>query len=142
MASSAPAGPPATAPHVLLVEDNHAVRVMQRFLLARAGLRVTECGDFAAAWAALRAEPPAVLVLDLNLPGGSGLDLLPEVDRARTRVLIMSAMTQQHKAAQMEVQADAFLAKPFDPEVFTRLVLQLVQSAGGGPTVPGAPDPV
>ncbi len=31
-------------------------------------------------------------------------------------------------------------AKPFDPEVFTRLVLQLVQSAGGDPTIPGAPD--
>ena len=141
MASSAPADPPVTAPHVLLVEDNHAVRVMQRFLLARAGLWVTECGDFSSAWAALRAGSPAVLVLDLNLPGGSGLDLLPEVDRSQTRVLIMSAMTQQHKAAQMEVQADAFLAKPFDPEVFTRLVLQLVQPAAGASGEPGGPGP-
>ena len=128
---------------VLVVDDHPMMRAALRTALETLSedVLVVLAGSLQDAFRQLtiQAQPDLVL-LDLNLPGGSGLDLLPEVDRSRTRVLIMSAMAQQHKAAQVEVQGDAFLAKPFDPEVFTRLVLQLAHAAGGRSPEPGAPD--
>lgn len=116
---------PSTSPTVLLVEDSAAIRTLQRFLLARSGLAVLECPDLVQAEATLRSVTPDLVVLDLNLPDGHGLNLLRHIDRRRTRVLVMTGMTQQHTAEHSEHQADAFMPKPFRPEAFVEQVRAL-----------------
>src|SRR5687768_6938975 len=67
---------PDPQPAVLLVEDDDTLRrIVQRHLEAYA-FRVAPAGTAGAALAALRREAPAVLLLDINLPDGSGWDVL------------------------------------------------------------------
>ena len=75
---TAPAGGPSAAkPHVLLVEDSALVREAMQLLFEETGHRVTLAGSIAEAVAACNAERPAIMLLDLSLPDGSGLDALP-----------------------------------------------------------------
>lgn len=109
---------PPSPPTVLLIEDHVAVRTLQRFLLQRAGMTVVECDDLADGERLLREFTPDMVVLDVNLPGGHGLSLLPLIDRASTRVLVMSGMNQEHLARLSLRDADAFMPKPFEPSAF------------------------
>ena len=111
---------------VMLVEDLTAIRTLQRFLLLRNGIQVLEYADLPAAEAALRHVTPGVIVLDLNLPSGNGLNLLNHVNRTATNVLVMSSMAQQLTAERSQSSADAFLPKPFDPAVFVETVQRLL----------------
>jgi len=110
----------------MLVEDLTATRTLQRFLLNRAGLQVVECADLPEAESALSHVTPGVIVLDLNLPGGHGLNLLDHIDRSATNVLVMSSMSQQHTVEDSQSRGDAFLSKPFDPAVFVKTVQELL----------------
>ncbi|MFC4456356.1 response regulator [Deinococcus sonorensis] len=120
----------ASRPHhpgtVMLVEDLTAIRTLQRFLLHRSGLEVVECADLPEAESALSRFAPGVVVLDLNLPGGHGLNLLEHIDRSVTNVLVMSSMAQQHTIETSRVRGDAYLSKPFDPAVFVDTVQRLL----------------
>ena len=111
---------------VMLVEDLTAIRTLQRFLLTRTGLDVVEFADLPEAEAALSRFTPGLIVLDLNLPGGHGMNLLRHVDRSATNILVMSSMAQQHIAEDSQSKADAFLPKPFDPAVFIDTVRGLL----------------
>lgn len=111
---------------VLLVEDLTAIRTLERFLLKRIGLQVIECADLSEAESALSRFTPGVIVLDLNLPGGHGLNLLEHINRSATNVLVVSGMAQQHTVEQGQSRGDAFLSKPFDPAVFVKTVQELL----------------
>ena len=88
---------------------------------------MAECADIADAGSYLRSQTPEVIVLDLNLPGGHGLNLLPEIDRRHTAVLVMTAMGQQHTLNANEDLGDDFMTKPFDPEAFVLRVQNLAR---------------
>lgn len=118
---------PLHPPTALLVEDNAAIRTLQRFVLTRAGLRVTECADLNAAEQALAQDTPDVLVLDLNLPDGHGLTLLSRINRARTAVLVMTGMSQPHTLTEGAERADDVMTKPFEPDVFAARVTALAR---------------
>ncbi|GGK36392.1 hypothetical protein GCM10008955_32800 [Deinococcus malanensis] len=60
-------------PTVMLVEDNTAIRTLQRVLLIRAGYTIVECADLAGSRQVLSTVCPAVVVLDVHLPDGYGL---------------------------------------------------------------------
>jgi DNA-binding NarL/FixJ family response regulator len=78
---------------ILLVDDHAVVREGVRRLLATAiDADIYEATSSESAQAVLRAEKPDLVLLDLNLPGGSGLDLLRRIlsEEPRTRVLIFS----------------------------------------------------
>jgi DNA-binding NarL/FixJ family response regulator len=78
---------------ILLVDDHTVVREGVRRLLATAiDADICEASSSDMAQAACRAEKPDLVLLDLNLPGGSGLDLLRRIlsEQPRTRVLIFS----------------------------------------------------
>ncbi|WP_407543066.1 response regulator (plasmid) [Deinococcus radiomollis] len=111
---------------VMLVEDGTAIRTLQRFLLSRTNLKVLEYADLPEAEAALRHVTPGVIVLDLNLPSGNGLNLLKHIDRTATNVLVMSSMAQEHVEEHSKSSADAFLPKPFDPAVFIETIQGLL----------------
>ncbi|MCL7465032.1 response regulator [Phaeovulum sp. NW3] len=104
--------------HVLLIEDEPHIAEAIRFILSRAGWQVSLQHDGLTAMAAIAAAPPDVVILDLMLPGRSGLEILSDL-RADARfaalpVLMLTARGQQRdRDAAARAGASAFLSKPF-----------------------------
>lgn len=65
--------------HVLIVEDNELARDAWRMLLQASGRRVSVAGTVAETLQVARAERPDLVVLDLTLPDGEGLSVIPEL---------------------------------------------------------------
>lgn len=104
---------------MLICEDEPHLRELVRASLG-GGYRFVEAASVGEADEALRAGRPDVVLLDLMLPGGSGLDVLRAVRQLaepRVPVLVVSAWTMpEHRDAAREAGADAFVAKPFVPD--------------------------
>lgn len=114
------------AAHVLLVDDDARLRDLMSRYLGEQGFRVTTVADAAAAREMLRIVDPDVLVLDVMMPGESGLDLTEALrsDRAPSLpILLLTARgAPEDRIAGFEAGADDYLGKPFDPR---ELVLRL-----------------
>ena len=101
---------------VLLVDDNPELRDLVTRALTRDGHAVTAVGSVAAARAALAENTPEVIVLDLGLPDGSGMDLCRNLRAGGERAPILMLTAQGAVARRvegLESGADDFLAKPF-----------------------------
>jgi two-component system response regulator QseB len=113
------------AMRILLVEDDSMIGDSVRLGLRRDGLAVDWVPDARQAEAALAIEPYAVLLLDLGLPGKSGLDLLRDLRRAGNTipVLVLTARDAVADRVQgLDAGADDYLVKPFDlDEVAARI---------------------
>lgn len=131
------AGPPL----ILLVEDEAPNRALLRAVLGRSrneaivGARILEATTLAEARAFLDTEPVNVVLLDVRLPDGSGLDLAREINERngdrRPRILVLSAsVLPMERSAAVSAGADAFLPKPFDT---TELIGILASLIGEGP---------
>jgi DNA-binding response OmpR family regulator len=119
------------SPRILVVDDEPRVREVVAAYLAREGFRVTEVGD-AAGVAALLDPPPDLVILDLMLPGASGLDLLGDIRRsASLPVILLTARAEEaDRVLGLELGADDYVVKPFSPrELVARVksVLRRVQ---------------
>lgn len=108
---------------VLVVEDEAPLRLILRRNLEHRGIQVTEAGTVAEALAAARGDPPDLLVLDINLPGGSGWDVLRElgVTGPVPPSVVMSAGRVPRERLR-EFGVVAFLPKPFPIDALVRLV--------------------
>jgi len=107
-----------THPRVLVVEDNPAIRKSLAIYLERQGFDVVAVAEYARALELVEGEIFDALIADLDLPGGTGLDLLQTARALRPRILSIlmtgygcSAIRKQ--AQQLELAA--YLEKPFDP---------------------------
>lgn len=103
--------------HLLLIEDDLALRTALQRSLVRASMRVDVCGDGALALEAWRTLQPDVVLLDLSLPGKDGLDILQQARKAdlNTPVLILTARgTVGDRILGLNAGADDYLPKPFD----------------------------
>lgn len=103
---------------ILLVEDEPHIAEAIRFILTRAGWHVATESDGAQALARIRALRPSAVVLDLMLPGRSGLGILTDLRAdpalAAMPVLMLTARGQSRdREAAEQAGATAFLAKPF-----------------------------
>jgi CheY-like chemotaxis protein len=94
------------------------------------GYEVAEVGDGASALDAIRRHPPDLIVLDLNIPGVSGAEVLRELraDPATSavRVVVATAEGEEGRASAMRLGADDYLTKPFAPGVLLRTVAQVL----------------
>ena len=102
-------------PTVLVIEDE---RAMRRFLweaLHDAGFKVHEAFTLAHAEQQLAREMPALILLDLGLPDGDGMDLLQRLrERSRVPVIVLSGRGDESaKVAALDSGADDYLTKPF-----------------------------
>ena len=113
---------------VLIADDAPRVRQLLGVVLRGAGHKVEEVADGDAALAAIRGRRPAVAVLDVVMPGRSGLEVCRQVRAdpalADVRVLLVSANATAAEAA--AAGAAAFLAKPFSPANLRAVVDDLV----------------
>lgn len=104
--------------HVLLIEDEPNIIEAIRFILTRDGWTVTTHSDGADAVERTRAERPDVLILDVMLPGRSGLEILTDLradaDLAALPVLMLTAKGQGRDRDMAErAGASRFMTKPF-----------------------------
>jgi ribonuclease P protein subunit RPR2 len=104
---------------ILLVDDDPALRTLLRTTFEVADVDVTEADGAAAARRRIRAARPDVVVLDVNMPGTTGLELCVELKAdPATRdipVILLTGSTGGTSAEAKRVGADAFVRKPFSP---------------------------
>ena len=112
------------APHILVIDDDTRLRDLLQRYLREQGFRVTTATDSSHARARLASMDFDLLVLDIMMPGESGLDLTRWLrQEERAPVLLLTAMGDtEHRIAGLESGADDYLAKPFDPR---ELVLRI-----------------
>ncbi len=121
---------------ILLVEDDVALAEAVQAHLRGKGFAVDPVGSLAQARAALPGVPWDAVLLDLHLPDGDGLALLPAVRHQypRSLVIILTARDQvSDRIRGLDAGADDYLVKPFDPdELLARLRAAERRSSGGG----------
>lgn len=118
-------------PTLLLVDDDAPLRERLARALASRGLQVRTAGDLAEAVAQARAEPPELAVIDLKLPGATGLELLQSLKAidAATRVWVLTGYGSIATAVTAtRLGAEGYLAKPVDAD---ELMAALFASPGG-----------
>jgi ribonuclease P protein subunit RPR2 len=104
---------------ILLVDDDPALRTLLRTTFEVADVDVVEADGAAAARRRIRAARPDVIVLDVNMPGTTGLELCEELkaDPATSGipVILLTGSVGGTSAAAKRVGADAYVRKPFSP---------------------------
>jgi diguanylate cyclase (GGDEF)-like protein len=121
---------------VLVVDDDERLRMLLRTTLEVIDIEIDEAGDVASARLLVAQLRPDVVVLDVGLPGPSGLTLCAELKHdPRTQhigVIVLTGAGEGHEAARA-AGADAYLRKPFSPLDLLALVERLVGGLYEGP---------
>ncbi len=103
--------------HVLIVDDDRDIRELIGTYLRKNGVRVTLANGGREMRAALANEKPDIIVLDLMLPGESGLELCRELRSGEwksTPILMLTALSEEtDRIVGLEMGADDYLVKPF-----------------------------
>ena len=134
------AGRDATPPHILVVDDDRRLRELLHKYLVENGFMVTTVEDAAAARARLKGLTFDLIVLDVMMPGESGLELTQSL-RADNDVpiLLLTAMGEAaDRVAGFESGADDYLAKPFEPRELLLRIASILRRAGPPPQAPTA----
>jgi two-component system nitrogen regulation response regulator GlnG len=122
-----------TASRILVVDDDAAIRTVVREALRREGHVVETAASVAEQRRALESFAPHVLITDVVLPDGNGLDLVPEMLRAYPGmpVIVLSAQNTLATAVRATEQgAFEYLPKPFDLGELTRAVADALAIGG------------
>ena len=124
--------PPADdAAHLLLVDDDRRIRELLARILRKHGYRVTLAGTAAEARTQLRSFAFDLLVLDVMMPGETGLDLASDV-RAGSDVpiLMLTALSEtDDRVRGLEAGADDYLAKPYEPRELLLRIASILRRA-------------
>jgi DNA-binding response OmpR family regulator len=104
---------------VLVADDDADIRDLVEFKLTQAGYTVQAVGDGLSAWEAFEAARPELVVLDVMMPGLSGIDVLRKIresDAADVPVLLLSAKSRDSDVdTGFAVGATDYVVKPFSP---------------------------
>ncbi len=119
-------------PHVLVLDDEEALREFVQEVLSEQGYRVSTAGDARTAMALVSKECVDIVLTDLNLPDTNGLEVVErvrQVDR-RARCIVMSGYGSIDLAVQaMKEGAADFLVKPFKPDLVVLTVRRVLEAA-------------
>jgi len=128
---------PDDAPHLLIVDDDTRIReLLQKFLTGK-GFRVTVAADAAEARRKLEGLDFDLLVLDVMMPGETGMALTQSLKAVRdVPVILLTARAEaESRIAGLEAGADDYLAKPFDPRELVLRINNILKRAAN-PTRP------
>ncbi len=116
---------------LLIVDDEAPARArLRRLLAAFPGVEVVgEAGDADAALAAVSALAPQALLLDIQMPGASGLDLAASLPEPAPAIIFVSAHGHYALPA-FDAAAVDYLLKPVEPERLARAIIRLEQRLG------------
>ncbi|MCP9955968.1 ATP-binding protein [Actinomadura madurae] len=125
--------------HVLIADDDDATRRLLRGLVEEAAERVSEAADGRAALAAVAADPPGLILLDLRMPGVDGVDVLAELPPEPPVVLVTSADVTVSDDPRL-ARAGAVLAKDrIGPETLADAVRAALADGTARPRDAGGP---
>jgi two-component system alkaline phosphatase synthesis response regulator PhoP len=121
-------------PKALVVDDEADAREFVRAILEPEGWEVEEAADGLAAMEKAKANPPDLMVLDVEMPEASGFEVFTELNRtpalADVRVVVLTGVADklgmrfkgQDLANFLGRQPEAYVEKPIDPDTFLRIV--------------------
>jgi DNA-binding response OmpR family regulator len=129
---------------VLIVDDEPQIGEVLSAYLQRESFETTVCLDVASALASLEKQRPDIMILDITLPDGSGLDILKQANKQqRIPTIMLTARSDEvDRVVGLELGADDYIVKPFSPrEVVARVRAVLRRSTkqpgiqNGEPTI-------
>jgi two-component system, cell cycle response regulator DivK len=131
------------AERVLVVEDNEKNMKLVRDVLQASGYTTLEAQTGEEAVEHARAQEPALVLMDVHLPGIDGVEALGRLRAdARTASIPVVALTAQAMSGErerfLEAGFDGYLAKPFDIAELVRVVARTMRLRGDPPSPPGA----
>ena len=123
------------APRILLVEDDGPLRTLTARALRQSGFTVLTAATGAEMWVTLREGPVSLVILDIMLPGTSGLELFRRLRRENdVPVIFVSARgSEEDRVLGLELGADDYLAKPFSTRELAARVSAVLRRGGGDP---------
>jgi CheY-like chemotaxis protein len=117
----------AVLPTVVIADDEPSMRLLVHATIESDDYTVVEAGDGTQAWAMIQHHKPSLVLLDVQMPGKSGLEVLQLVKAdpslAATRVILLTAKAQESDIETgLIAGADFYLTKPFSPlDLLTRV---------------------
>jgi two-component system phosphate regulon response regulator PhoB len=123
---------------ILVVDDEPDIVALVVYHLAKEGYRVSSASSGSEALATARRERPALIVLDLMLPGLSGFDVLEQlradVSTASIAVLMLTARREEpDRIKGLSLGADDYLTKPFSPQELVLRVKAILRRSAAAP---------
>src|SRR6266700_7360635 len=127
----------AAGERVLVVDDEPDIVALVAYHLAKSGYSVSTATSGTEGLAVARRDKPAIIVLDLMLPGLSGLEVMEElradVATSRTAVLMLTARREEtDRIKGLTLGADDYLTKPFSPQVLVLRVSAILRRVRAG----------
>jgi two-component system OmpR family response regulator len=124
-----------TDAHILIVDDDKEIRDLLQEFFQKHGMRVSAARDDDEMQAELRRAPVDLIILDVMLPGKSGLDICRDLrTHSKIPIIMLTAVTETiDRVVGLEMGADDYVPKPFDPRELlarTRAVLRRPSAAG------------
>jgi two-component system, OmpR family, response regulator MtrA len=134
--------PALSAPHVLLVEDDRAIRQSTAQMLARDGFAMSTAASGSDGLAAFERAPPDLALLDIMLPDLDGVALCREIrQRSHLPIVFLSARSDPIDIVLgLEAGADDYVVKPFEPAVLAARLRAALRRASVEPRTAGAPN--
>ena len=117
---------------LLVVDDDPDLAALVGFALTNAGYAVVKAADTAEALRVFDAELPDLVILDINLPSGSGFDVCRSIrGRSPVPIMMLTARGEEEDLVRaLELGADDYLTKPFSPRTLLARVKALLRRAG------------
>jgi len=128
-------GSPAAEAHLLVIDDDARLRDLLRRYLAESGFRVTTAGDAGEARLKLQSFAFDLLIVDVMMPGESGLELTESLRRSSdVPILLLTAMAEpENRIDGLERGADDYLTKPFEPRELVLRIRNILQRVSAAP---------
>lgn len=123
-------------PHILIVDDDDAIRDLLHEFLKKRGMRVSVARDSEEMQAIFSRTPVDLLILDVMLPGKSDMEICMDIRmHSRVPIIMLTAITETtDRVVGLEMGADDYVSKPFDPrELLARVRAVLRRLDGPGP---------
>lgn len=128
------------APHILIVDDDTAIRGMLSRFLREHGLNTAEAAGGAEMFAALKGRQPSLILLDIMMPGEDGLSLCRrlQAEGAIPVILLTAVDSETDRIIGLELGADDYVTKPFNPRELLARIRALLRRTSQGTGIAAA----
>ena len=128
-----------TSPTILIVDDEPQIRRVLRTTLTSQGYTVIEAQTGDEALEKIRSERADLILLDVNMPGMSGLETCREIRRTSDVPIIMLTVrnSEHDKVQALDAGADDYVVKPFGAEELMARIRAALRRAATGETTAG-----
>lgn len=130
------------SPHILVVDDDAEIRSLLARYLGGQGFRVSVAADKRECLARVADGRPDLIVLDVMLPDGTGLEICRGLQDQRPRipVILLTALKEDvDRIVGLEIGADDYLGKPFNPRELTARIRAVLRRSTGDDAPAPAP---